>query len=77
MKISSRSAAYSVHSPRRTHLTLPSAVLHLTIPIYLSIRRAQDRLGVKMADLSLATRLADALNREYIDAHGWKALQVD
>lgn len=41
------------------------------------IRRAHDRLGVKMADLSLATRLADALNREYIDAHGWEALQVD
>ena len=29
-----------------------------------------------MADLSLATRLADALNKEYIDAHGWEALQV-
>ena len=42
-----------------------------------SIRRAHDRLGVKMADLSLATKLADSLNREYIDAHGWEALQVD
>ena len=41
------------------------------------VRRAHDRLGVKMADLSLATRLADSLNREYIDAHGWEALQVD
>jgi len=41
------------------------------------IRRAHDRLGVKMADLSLATRLADSLNREYIEAHGWEALQVD
>ena len=41
------------------------------------IRRAHDRLGIRMADLSLATRLADALNREYIDAHGWEALQVD
>eukprot|EP00966_Prymnesium_polylepis_P061767 1433693-Prymnesium_polylepis.1 len=37
------------------------------------IRRAHDRLGGKMADLSLATRLADSLNREYIEAHGWEA----
>ena len=41
------------------------------------VRRSHDRLGIKMADLSLATRLADALNREYIEAHGWEALQVD
>ena len=41
------------------------------------IRRAHARLGIQMADLSLATRLADALNKEYIDAHGWEALQVD
>ena len=41
------------------------------------IRRAHARLGVQMADLSLATRLADSLNREYISAHGWEALQVD
>jgi integrase len=41
------------------------------------VRRAHARLGVQMADLSLATRLADSLNREYIEAHGWEALQVD
>ena len=42
-----------------------------------SIRRAHDRLGVHMADLSLAARLADSLNKEYIADHGWEALQVD
>ena len=42
-----------------------------------SVRRAHARLGVNVADLSVAARLADALNREYIDAHGWEALQVD
>ena len=42
-----------------------------------SVRRAHARLGVNVADLSVAARLADSLNREYIDAHGWEALQVD
>ena len=41
------------------------------------IRRAHARLGIQMADLSLATRLADALNKEYIAAHGWEALNVN
>jgi len=41
------------------------------------IRRAHDRLGVRMADLQLASRLADALNREYINKYGWEALQPE
>ena len=39
------------------------------------IRRAHDRLGVQMADLALASRLALALNRKYIANHGWDSLQ--
>ena len=56
----------------RTSPPRPSSAL----AVLRGIRRAHARLGVKMADLSLATRLADALNKEYIDAHGWEALQV-
>ena len=57
----------------RRHPPKPSSAL----AVLRGIRRAHARLGVQMADLSLATRLADSLNREYIDAHGWEALQVD
>ena len=57
----------------RTTPPRPSSAL----AVLRGIRRAHARLGVHIADLSLATRLADALNREYIEAHGWEALQVD
>ena len=56
----------------RLHPPRPSSAL----AVLRGIRRAHARLGVQMADLSMAARLADALNREYIDAHGWEALQV-
>ena len=51
----------------RLHPPRPSSAL----AVLRGIRRAHARLGVQMADLSMAARLADALNREYIDAHGW------
>jgi hypothetical protein len=59
----------------RTTPPRPSSAL----AVLRGIRRAHARLGIQMADLSLATRLASALNKEYIDidSHGWEALQVD
>ena len=59
--------------PGRKHPPRPASAL----AVLRGIRRAHDRIGVRMADLSLAARLADALNKEYIDEHGWEALQVD
>ena len=41
------------------------------------VRRTHDRLGIKMADLSLATKLADSLTRDYVAMYGAEALQPD
>ena len=39
------------------------------------IRRSHDRLGIVMADLRMVTKLADSLNREYVEKYGAEALQ--
>ena len=59
---------------RRGRTTAPRPASALAV--LRGIRRAHARLGKQMADLSLATRLADALNNEYLEEHGGEALQV-
>lgn len=39
------------------------------------IRRSHDRLGIVMADLRMVAKLADALNRDYVEKYGAEALQ--